>query len=176
MKARCYYQKEIGYHKYGGRGIKVCDRWRNSFKAFLEDMGPKPSEAHQLDRIDSKGDYCPENCRWATPTQNNRNRCSVRFLEWNGERLPLIELAERYNLSRTTLSSRIDAGWPIAAALTTPPTLTRSRPNFLAHDLAGLLSRMCRITEANYPELMPTEVRLWWLNAKALATPGREGE
>lgn len=75
MIARCYNPRFAQYKDYGGRGIQVCDRWRD-FVNFYEDMGDPP-EGHQLDRIDNDGDYGPENCRWVTPRQNMRNRNRV---------------------------------------------------------------------------------------------------
>ena len=74
MKRRCYTPTSGGYSIYGGRGIRVCDRWRNSFEAFYADMGPRPSAKHSLDRIDVDGNYEPGNCRWATHGEQSWNR------------------------------------------------------------------------------------------------------
>ena len=73
MKQRCCNPKNPNFKYYGGRGISVCQRWRDSSKAFYEDMGPRPA-GHQIDRIDNDGNYEPGNCRWATPLVNSRNR------------------------------------------------------------------------------------------------------
>lgn len=74
MKTRCGNPNYIEFHLYGGRGIKVCDRWANSFEDFLSDMGRKPSAKHSIDRINTNGDYEPGNCRWATAKQQAQNR------------------------------------------------------------------------------------------------------
>lgn len=73
MRARCYQQTYKGFHNYGGRGIKVCDRWRNSFEEFLADMGTR-SPGTTLDRIDVNGNYEPGNCRWATTAEQRMNQ------------------------------------------------------------------------------------------------------
>ncbi len=74
MKVRCYSTKHRMFYRYGGRGIRVCDRWLDSFQAFLEDVGPKPTKEHTLDRLDGDRGYEPDNCRWATRKEQAQNR------------------------------------------------------------------------------------------------------
>lgn len=84
MKQRCLDPNHLHYDKYGGRGVKVCERWLNSYQDFLADMGRKPSSRHTLDRHpNGNGDYEPDNCRWATMSEQNRNR---RRYKWKKNR------------------------------------------------------------------------------------------
>lgn len=76
MKTRCINPNLDSYPNYGGRGIKVCDEWLNSFETFLKDMGRKPSKSHSIDRIDVNGSYCKENCKWSTAVEQNNNKTS----------------------------------------------------------------------------------------------------
>lgn len=120
MRDRCYRPKTRGYANYGGRGIRVCDRWRESFEAFYEDMGPRPSPEHQLDRIEGDKGYEPGNCRWATRAEQNRNRKDNVVLEFRGERMCLTDWAKRSGMSKGTLRDRLARGMSIEEALTTP--------------------------------------------------------
>ena len=72
MRQRCNYPKDVAYRHYGGRGIKVCERWKH-FRNFLEDMGRKPTPDHEIERVDNDGDYCKENCKWTTRSDNCYN-------------------------------------------------------------------------------------------------------
>lgn len=112
MIQRCYTPTNNVYHYYGGRGIQVCDRWRESFSAFLDDMGRKPSPRHSLDRKDNSLGYSPENCRWATRIEQGRNRRNNRLITINGETRTLSEWAELSGVDRSTIGRRLNHGWP----------------------------------------------------------------
>lgn len=96
IKERCYNTKKASYADYGGRGIKMCDRWQ-LFDNFLADMGLPPSPDHSIDRIDNDGDYTPDNCRWATLFQQSINKRTTIFVEFRGERMALLEWCKRYD-------------------------------------------------------------------------------
>lgn len=128
MKRRCYDTNARGYERYGARGIVVCDRWRESFTAFLEDVGCRPSPSHSLDRVDNAGSYCAANCRWVTAKEQARNRRSNHMLEYKGEVKPAEEWAEIMGINSHTLLSRIRRdGWPVEKAIETPARAIKSR-------------------------------------------------
>lgn len=110
MISRCDDPTTHNYANYGGRGISVCARWRESFENFISDMGRRPSSTHSIDRIENDGNYEPGNCRWATANQQARNRRSTHHVEAFGERLPLVAWAERAGMKYTTLKRRLDNG------------------------------------------------------------------
>lgn len=107
MKARCYKPSTIRFENYGGRGITVCDRWKNSFENFLEDMGLKPTPKHSIDRIDVNGNYEPNNCRWATTKQQACNTRRNRHITYNGETKLLVEWAKELNVGYMTLTHHL---------------------------------------------------------------------
>lgn len=108
--ARCLNPNDKNYKDYGGRGIKVCDRWLNSFENFLADMGSRPTIKHSVDRIDVNGDYCPENCRWATPKEQcNNKRTNIR-VAYNGKIQTLMEWCDELGMSYVRVKRRWDRG------------------------------------------------------------------
>lgn len=134
MLARCTNPKNKAYYRYGGAGITVCDRWKK-FENFFADMGAKPSSIHSLDRYpNQRGGYEPDNCRWATPKQQNNNRVVVPLYEYKGQFKTIPEWAEETGLSAKFLRQRIrKAGFSISEAIEIPRLkggYTDGRKNF----------------------------------------------
>jgi hypothetical protein len=109
MKQRCYYTKHKSYAQYGGKGIRVCDRWL-SFENFYADMGKKP-EGMTLDRIDISKDYSPENCKWSTYKEQMRNTSRSKFIEHEGRVLCLTDWAKELGKTTSCLGQRAYRGW-----------------------------------------------------------------
>lgn len=129
MKNRCHSPGDKGYRLYGGRGIQVCERWRNSFSAFYADMGPRPTAKHSIDRINNERNYEPGNCRWATrEEQGNNTRVNVRLL-FQGESLTVPQWARRLGINEDTITWRLRRGWTVEKALTTPLLTQKDRAN-----------------------------------------------
>ena len=110
MISRCIRPKASGYEGYGGRGISVFDRWLHSFENFLLDMGSRPSAAHSIERINSDGNYQPDNCRWATAKEQTRNTSQNVFIEYMGKSQCLMDWAIETGIKYYTLRSRIRRG------------------------------------------------------------------
>lgn len=125
-KLRCGNPNEPSYKHYGGRGIKVCERWVRDFLTFLADMGRRPSAKHSLDRIDVNGNYEPGNCRWATWSVQALNKRTNRRIAALGRTQTLTEWSRETGLSCDTLRKRVAMGWSAERAVTTPWT-PRSR-------------------------------------------------
>lgn len=120
MIRRCTNRNDQAYERYGGRGIKVCKQWME-FENFLKDMSEKPTDKHQIDRIDNNGNYCKSNCRWATRKQQQRNKRNNHLITFEGRTQCVTAWAEEFNIHKGTLRSRIYTyGWSIGKAITTP--------------------------------------------------------
>lgn len=119
MKARCENPTHISYRLYGAKGIRVCDRW-HTFENFVADMGPRP-KGTSLDRVDSNDDYCPENCKWATATDQNRNKSSNRLVTIYGRSWPVSVWSEISLVPAKTIYARLKHGWPEKIAVFAPP-------------------------------------------------------
>ena len=107
--SRCSNPNVPSYHDYGERGISVCDRWKESFSNFYEDMGKRP-DGTTLDRIDVNGNYCKENCRWATLEQQANNKRSNVFVKFNGKNLTLSQVARKLGIDPKVLFHRWERG------------------------------------------------------------------
>lgn len=140
MINRCTNPDFRHYHRYGGRGIFVCEGWRVGPDAFLADMGPRPDARHTLDRIDNDGSYTcgkcehcktngwPANCRWATRRIQGNNRCSNRLFTWRGKTLSIAQWAAEVGLPEQVIRTRLTTcGWDVERALTTPKEPRRPR-------------------------------------------------
>jgi len=120
MRSRCKYPSVNGYKNYGGRGITVSPEWMHDYPQFLKDMGRKPSKEYSIERKDTDGNYERDNCFWATPREQNRNKRMNRVLEFNGESMIITDWAEKIGVSVQTLSQRLTRGDSLEKALTTP--------------------------------------------------------
>jgi hypothetical protein len=116
MRNRCHNPNNPSYHNYGGRGIGVCDEWA-SYDQFLADVGRRPSEKHTLDRINNDGHYEPSNVRWATRSEQSRNRRVIRLLTYQDETRPLYEWAEALGINGSTIFTRLARGYSVEDAI-----------------------------------------------------------
>ncbi len=122
MHRRCENPTNPGFKHYGQRGIKVCKRW-DDFQMFWNDMGPRPSAQHSIERINNDGDYEPKNCKWATRSEQCRNRRTSRreLITWRGESHTLVEWVEITGMGKGTLQARLfRAGWTVENAFSIP--------------------------------------------------------
>lgn len=120
MRTRCHNPKSESYRDYGGRGIRVCGRWRESFENFWADMGSTYKPGLTIDRIDVGKGYEPDNCQWATRKQQNRNTRRNMMIHFRGETRCLGEWCELLELPYQSIYTRLCRGWPVERALTEP--------------------------------------------------------
>lgn len=116
MRSRCNSPTDKNYANYGGRGIKVCERW-NRFENFFADMGQKPSKGHSIDRIENEGDYSPDNCRWARSLEQNNNRRDNHRVQTPWGVLSMEEAAKKLGMKYATLRFRLIEGKEIKKSM-----------------------------------------------------------
>lgn len=121
MITRCYTPSCTKYADYGGRGIRVCDRWRADFASFLADMGTRPYPKATIERINNDGPYSPENCKWATRAEQQKNRRNSRLITFNGRTETAHMWSKITGIASRTITNRLDAGWPPERILTAAP-------------------------------------------------------
>lgn len=121
IKTRCYNSKSKAYQYYGGRGISMCDRWRNSYENFLNDMGRAPSKSHSIDRIEVDKDYEPSNCKWATRIEQMNNTSRTMRVKYNGQIKPFSDWCRELGLNSDRVYQRIHKlKWSADEAFNTP--------------------------------------------------------
>lgn len=133
MLRRCYDAKSADYPDYGERGIQVCQRWRDSFLSFLEDMGRKPSRLHSIERDDVNGNYDPGNCHWAHPLEQANNKRNTFWVEYGGRRISLAEFARETGIRAHTLRLRLLLGMTAEEAIISAKTRAAGRKIEVVH-------------------------------------------
>lgn len=159
---RCCNPNYADYPAYGGAGLTVAPKWRDSFPAFIKDVGPRPDSGYSLDRINNAKGYWPGNCRWATPTEQNRNRSINRLVTYQGKRMTLAELAERTGVHRMTIAHRLNKGQSMVEAIRDPQV----RYEHQGHSLT--LRQWSERLNVNYSTLYKRVAILHWSLARAL--------
>ncbi len=133
MKNRCYNAKNKRYHSYGGRGITVCDEWKNDFKVFYDWAHLNGYSAElTIDRIDVNGSYEPTNCKWSTQKQQGNNRTTNRRIELNGVVKTVAQWCDYKGMPYYVLKNRLKRGWSIERALNTPAEKHHKRTKYAA--------------------------------------------
>jgi hypothetical protein len=167
MIDRCDNPACKAYPRYGGRGIRICDRWRHDFSAFYADMGPRPSPQHSIDRLDGTRGYEPLNCRWATAREQRENQLRNRPLTHNGESLLISQWARRLRIRSHTIWKRLQLGWTVAQALS--PDVRQER--FLTlRDRTQSFAAWCRELGMG-PKTLEHRLEAGWSVERALTTP-----
>lgn len=135
MWTRCTNQNDSAFKRYGALGVGIARRWR-SFENFLADMGPCPP-GYTLERKNPHGNYTPQNCCWASPATQARNKRETRYLKYRSVRQPLITWAEQIGIQAQTLRRRLALGWTLKKALTAPINETKRRASYSRHGRHG---------------------------------------
>lgn len=166
MKARCYRKTCSDYPNWGGRGISVCDRWRNSFENFIADMGECP-EGMSIDRIDNSGNYEPGNCRWANHFQQKRNTRANVLIEFNGQSKTAGEWSEIVGIHGKTISNRLRCGWSVEDALNVKPGIGICEKLIYFNGERGSLKHHAKVSGIPYGTVF-TRISRGWSIERAL--------
>lgn len=169
MRSRCYNRSHQDYRLYGGRGIKVCERW-SDFANFLSDVGRCPNPSLSIERIDNDGDYEPGNVRWATAKDQARNRRTNRRLEFRGRSLTLIEWAEVSGVPYDTVRARADRGWSAEDILTVPVRRVRPKRFLKLNGVRRSIVEWADVIGVPANTLV-TRLRMGWSVRRTLTTP-----
>lgn len=170
MKDRCLNPSSQRYDRYGARGITVCQRWLDSFEAFLEDVGYRPSPSHSLERLDNNGNYEPVNVVWEMREHQDNNKSTNRVLEFNGKSQTVAQWSREIGIPVRTLGSRLETGWDAVSALTTPVEprrWTRSAGNRLTPELRAAIvearkaGKSCSQVALEFPVSATTAAKLY---------------
>lgn len=156
MKGRCLNPKDSAYHRYGGRGISICERWI-IFENFLSDMGLPPDDSYSIERIDNNGNYCAENCRWATWKEQCRNRTTSKFITYKNETKTLAQWCDELKINYDLIQSRLSLGMTFEQAITTKKRrIHKSRISFEKITFKGetkTLKEWCYLYNLSYESL-----------------------
>jgi hypothetical protein len=171
-KQRCYNPKHESYPNYGGRGITMCEPWLLSFEIFLEDMGPCPIGC-TLDRIDTNGNYEPDNCKWSTKKEQDRNRRTNKVYTVQGVTGCVVELCEHFGIDiRLFYNRRKQDGWSVEKSLTEP---IRQAEKITVAGVTGSLRELSKYFGISENRAFRRINQLGWSYEDAFLTPVRQG-
>lgn len=148
MKQRCLNPNSDNYQHYGGRGIRICERWVDSFDNFLEDIGKRPTNVHSIDRLNVDGDYCPENCRWATRQEQAANRTISTKVDFRGETRDIQSWCYDLGLNYNTTWHHLNNGLTLSES-----TALQKKPKFSAAATQEELINLYITQDKTRPEL-----------------------
>jgi len=171
MKSRCNNKNnKLVYHRYGGRGIKVCERWENSFENFLKDMGDAPDEM-TIERIDNDRGYSPDNCKWATRQEQANNTSSNKYYDYNGESLTIAQISRIVGINRITITTRLRRGISFSDAVANKTKTKR----LFTHDGMTMGIREWAEYLGIKRRALDSRLNRGWSVEKTLTTPIRGG-
>lgn len=174
IKQRCLNENHPKYKNYGGRGIDMDPRWEESFIVFRDEVPPRPSKKHTIERIDNDKGYWPGNVRWATRIEQNRNKRTSRYVEFKGKEIVLAQLADDQNKNRKRVQARLDAGWSAEDAIARP--LRKIRATITWRGKSHNLVEWSKILGMSYQTLRSRIYNKKWSIEKAFTTPVDESK